>query len=64
MIEKCNKEMRKRNSGQKSLALGRGWGGASPVARTDGEGPARPRDTETPLSLPTAPALYALSRLP
>jgi hypothetical protein len=41
MIEKCNKEMRKRNSGQKFLALGQRWGGASPVARPVREGPAR-----------------------
>lgn len=59
MIEKCNKEMRKRNSGKKPLALGRGWGGASPVARIDGEGPVRLHDTETLLCLLIAPALPA-----
>lgn len=64
MIEKCNKEMRKRNSGKKRLALGQGWGGASPVARTDGEGPARSGDTETALCLLKAPAPYAAPRLP
>ena len=32
MIEKCNKEMRKRNSGCQILALGRWWDGASPLA--------------------------------
>jgi len=58
MIEKCNKEMRKRNSGLKILALEGRRGGASPLARTDGEGPARSGDTETSLSLLIAPALY------